>query len=71
MLNLLRIFRTMRVNLKKDFTFEEEHIVIPITTVPNDVVIPLQHENIVVLLQGTDIVYPKVDPANEVEPKNL
>ena len=35
--------------LYKDFTFEKEHIVIPMTTVPNDeVVVSLQNENTVV-----------------------
>ena len=37
--------------LYKNFTFEEEHIVIPMITVPDDeVVVPLQNENTVVLL---------------------
>jgi len=50
----------------KDFTFEEEHIVIPMTTVPNDkVVVPLQNENIVVLLQGTDTVHLEVDHTDD------
>jgi len=36
-------------NIYKDFTFEDEHIVIPMATVPNDeVVILLQNENTVV-----------------------
>ena len=35
--------------LYKNFTFEEEHIVIPMTTIPNDeVVVPLQNENTVI-----------------------
>jgi len=55
----------------KDFIFEEEHIVIPMTTIPNDeVVIPLQNENTAVPLQGTDTVHLEVDPADEVESKN-
>ena len=49
MLNLLRIFRTVE-SLHKDFTFKEEHIVILMTTVQNDVVVSLQHENTVVSL---------------------
>ena len=57
--------------LYKDYTFEEEHIVVLMTTVPNDeVVVPLQNENTVVLLQGTDTVHPEVDPADEVEHEN-
>jgi len=41
------------------------------TTVLNDEVVILpQHENVVVPLQGTNIVHPEVDPANKVEPKN-
>ena len=37
--------------LHKDFTFKEEQIVIPMTTVPNDEVVILpQHENTVVPL---------------------
>ena len=36
--------------IHKDSIFEKEHIVIPTTTVPNDeVVVPLQHENAVVV----------------------
>ena len=50
---------------------EEEQIVIPMTTVPYDEVVVLpQHENIVVPLQGTNIVHSEVDPADEVEPEN-
>ena len=57
--------------LYKDFIFEEEHIVIPMTTIPNDeVVVPLQNENTVVPLKGTDTVHPEVDPADEVDPEN-
>ena len=41
------------------------------TTAPYDeVVVLLQNENTVVALQDTDIVHPKVDPADEVEPEN-
>ena len=41
------------------------------TTVPNDeVVVPLQHENTVVPLQGTYTVHPELDSADEVKPKN-
>ena len=41
------------------------------TTVPNDKVVVLpQHENTVVPLQGTYIVYPEVDHVDGVEPKN-
>ena len=41
----------MGVNYNKDFRFEEDHIVIPMTTVPNDeVIVPPQNENIVVHL---------------------
>ena len=41
------------------------------TTVPNDeIVIPLQHKNTVVPLQGTYIVHPEVDPADDVKLKN-
>ena len=41
------------------------------TTVLNDEVVVLpQHGNIVVPLQGTDIVHPKVDHTDEVEPEN-
>ena len=48
--------------LSKDFTFKEEHIVIPMITVPNDkVVVPLQNENTVVPLQGKDTVHPELD----------
>ena len=36
--------------LYKEFIFKEEHIVIPMTTVPNVVVVPLQNENTVVPL---------------------
>ena len=37
-------------------------------TIPNDeVVVPLQNENTVVLLQGTYIIHSEVDPADEVE----
>jgi len=54
--------------LYKDFTFEEEHIVIPMTIVPNDkIVAPFQDENTVVPLQGTDTVHPKVDPTDKGE----
>jgi len=57
--------------LYKDFTFEEEHIIIHIITVPNDeVVTPLQNENIVISLQGTDTIHPEVEPADEVKPEN-
>ena len=53
----------------KDFTFEEEQIVILTIIVPNDeVVVSLQNENIVVPLQGADTGHPEVDPAGEVEP---
>jgi len=58
--------------LHKDFTFEEEQIVIPTTIVSNDEVVVLpQHENIVIPLQGTNIVHPEVDPVDEVESENL
>ena len=41
------------------------------TTVLNDeVVVPSQHENTVVPVQGTNIVHPEVDHADKVEPKN-
>ena len=41
------------------------------TTIPNDeVVILLQHKNTVVSLQGTNIVHPEVDPADEEEIEN-
>ena len=41
------------------------------TTVSNDeVVVSLQNENIVVLLQGTDTIHPKVDPVDEVKSEN-
>ena len=54
--------------LYKDFTFKEEYIVIPMTTVLNDeAVVPLHNENIVILLQGTYTIHPEVDPADEVE----
>ena len=44
----LRIFRTVRVNYIR-ISHEEEHIVILMTTIPNDEVLaPLQNENIVV-----------------------
>jgi len=57
--------------LYKDFTFEEEHIVIRVTTVPNDeVVVPLQNVNIVIHLQGIDIVQPELDPVDEVKIEN-
>jgi len=55
--------------LHKDFTFQE-HIVITMTTVLNNkVVVPLQNENTVIHLQGTDTVHPEVDSADEVEPE--
>ena len=52
--------------LCKDFRFEEEQIVIPMTTIQNhEVVVPLQHENTVIPLQGTDTIHSEVDPADE------
>jgi len=57
--------------LHKNFIYKEEHIVIPITVIPNDeVVVPLQDENTVVSLQDTYTVHPEVDPTDEVESKN-
>ena len=57
--------------LYKNFKFEEEHIVIPMTTVSNDqVIVPLQNENTVVPLQVTDTVHPELDPANKVKLEN-
>jgi len=57
--------------LQKDFIFEEEQIVIPMTTVPNDeVVVPHQNENTVAPFQGTYTVHPEVDFADEVESEN-
>ena len=39
--------------------------------VPNDeVIVPLQYENIVVPIQGTNTVHPEVDLTDEVEPEN-
>ena len=47
MLNLFEEIQNSMSQLHKDFTFEEEHIVIPITIIPNDkVVVPLQDEKI-------------------------
>ena len=49
MLNFFEDIQNSESQLYKDFTFEEEHIIIPLTTILNDeVVIPLQNENIVV-----------------------
>jgi len=57
--------------LYKYSIFDEEYIVIPMITIPNDeVVVPFQNENIVVPLQSMNIVHPEVDPADEVELEN-
>ena len=41
------------------------------TTDPNDEVVVLpQHENIIVPLQGTNILHAEVDPADEIEPEH-
>jgi len=65
----VRKFRTVGVNYIR-ISFKEEHIVIPMTIVPNDkVVVPLQNENTVASLQGTYTVHPEVGPADEVEPE--
>jgi len=57
-----------RSQLYKNFTFEEEQIVIFIITVPNDeVIIPFQHENTVMPIYDTNTVHPEVDPADEIE----
>jgi len=49
MLNFFQDIQNSGSQQYKDFTFEEEHIVIPMTTVPNDeVVVSLQNENTVV-----------------------
>ena len=70
MLNFVDI-QNSESQLYKDFTFEKEYIVIPMTTVPNDeAVVALQNENTVIPLQGKDIVHSEVDPADEVEPEN-
>ena len=48
MLHFFEDIQNSGSQLYKDFTFEKEHIVIPMTTVPNDeVFVPLQYENIV------------------------
>ena len=57
--------------LRKDFIFKEEHIVIPMIIVLNNkVVVSLQDEITVASLQGTYTVYPEVDHIDEIEPKN-
>jgi len=57
--------------LRKDFIFKEEHIVIPMIIVLNNkVVVSLQDEITVASLQGTYTVYPEVDHTDEIEPKN-
>jgi len=39
--------------------------------IPNDeVLVPLQNENTVLLLQGTNIVHLEVDLADKIEPEN-
>ena len=49
MLNFFEDIQNSGSQLYKDFIFKEEHIVIPMTAVPNDeVVISLQNENTVV-----------------------
>ena len=61
-----------RSQLHKNFIFKKEQIVILMITVQNDeVVISLQHENTVVPLQGTYIVYPEVDHVDDVDLKIL
>ena len=57
--------------LHKGFTFEEKQIIISMTIVPNDeVIVLLQYENTVVPLHSTNIVHPKLDSADVVEPEN-
>ena len=71
MLNFFEDIQNTRSQLYTDFTFEEEHIVIPMTTDSNDeVIVPLQNKNTTVPLQGTNTVHPEVDPADEVNPEN-
>ena len=42
-----------------------------ITALNDVVIVPLQHKNTGVPLQGTNIVLHEVDPADEVEPENF
>jgi len=61
MLNFNKKIQNSGSQLHNNFTFEEEQIVILITTVSNDEVVVLpQHENTVVPLQGTYILYPEL-----------
>jgi len=51
MLNLFEDILNSDSQLYNDFTFEVEHIVIPMITIPDDeVVVPLQNENTIVPL---------------------
>ena len=66
------IFRKVS-HIHKNFTFEKEQIVILMANVRNDeVIIPLEHENMSVRLQDTNTIYPELelDYANEVEPED-
>jgi len=71
MLNFFEDIQNSGSQLYKDFIFEEEKIIIPMTIVPNNEVVVLhQHKNIFVPLQGIYAVHLKVDPAEEIEPEN-
>ena len=71
MLNFVEDIQNSGSQLYKNFIFEEEHIIIPMTTFSNDeVAVSLQDENTVVPLQGTDTVHPEVNPSDEVDPEN-
>jgi len=51
MLNFFEDIQNSESQLYKNFTFEEEHIDIPMTTVPNDEVVSLQNENSCTLIR--------------------
>jgi len=71
MLNFFEDIQNSGSQLYKNFIFEEEYIIIPMTTFSNDeVAVSLQDENTVVPLQDTDTVHPEVNPSDEVDPEN-